>query len=758
MTDKITDLMKTKYGLTHISNTINITAKDTLYTIYKKTAKYIYKNGVQNGDFTDQDEIAALAKKANVSPSQLKKVNTNLMANDEKEQYVELLKLKNTKKDRWEDHVYELVDEKNHSKDFFFIKPNGTVPKTYNSSRRYWTRTNDAVKRAIEHTNTTLKYSKWLTRADNYKESSHFTAYSRDTLIGYSKLSEDLTKTLSKNKSLNQEICNRLISDLENPYYSGRSHDYVFAQDLAKEIFKKKAHTPTYDEWKKAKNTDVSPLKYIIDDENDNGEKKTRDQIETELSEYLINDNRLLSKDVLTTQLNKNKVLGGIENYLKDTYNLTLQADYNALQSQSIHAKYFQTKKNINRETQHKMDDLSKKLSKSFKAVEIDNDVDLKELDKFIPELQQTLKVLPQANNGAKPILRFRKLKNHKALGMYNQINNTIAIDFRERIDKETGLQSFVHEYGHFLDFNEKCQPSLLDPKLNPTLKATQTEIDNIAGLDKKVRQYLKTPTEIYARAFEMYVSHAGLDNSTIKNKETYNSKESPKFSTFTYEIKKQLYSYFDNKYPKIRSSIEKLNQETTLDHQSEVEVKENKIVNNTTEESQNNKLVDLPKHEVNRQAYLISRGRMQPSSNDMIMDRVKKIESKKKQKSIDEMARKTFLKNPLTSKWYKQRIKMEKEIIYQENHRGYPIDHPELNKLHKIENRITPHEVNDLNNKFVATHEYTSTEVKTLISNEIESQIEQNAVKYDEKENLSIKRNPIARQAAMARRVEMDR
>ena len=39
---------------------------------------------------------------------------------------------------------------------------------------------------------------------------------------------------------------------------------------------------------------------------------------------------------------------------------------------------------------------------------------------------------------------------------MFTPFNNTLAVDFRPNDGGGIGLQSFVHEYGHFLDYNTK--------------------------------------------------------------------------------------------------------------------------------------------------------------------------------------------------------------------------------------------------------------------------------------------------------------
>lgn len=563
--NKIVDLMKQKYGLTHISKTITVTSNDTLYTLYRKTARYLYKNGVENGDYTDKDEVLALSHKLDIKKNEIKKVDSSKLAPEEKIEFEKKFKFKNTQKDKWEDHIYQY--QKDGEKTFIFIKPNGSIPSTYYGQRRYWTDTNETIKQraslntyynGLPDTDTTP----WITRANNRNEKVYFTAYSRDLLIGYDKLNIDLKRNF-KEKSL--EPLNELIDNLTDPKNSGSSNEYLFSPDAYYEIFAKQAHMPTYEEWKNA--PEESLLKIRINKEDTEKNQKPKSAIEKELSEYLINKDQIIPKTTVSNVLSKNQTLNFVNRYLKDTYNLTLQQQYDAEQARSSHATFFQTKKNIDKTTQTEMERLTNDLSKHFKKVEIDNDVDLEELKKFIPELKQTVSALPHAKNGIKPILRFRKLKNHRALGMFTPINNTLAVDFRyDKKTKETGLQSFVHEYGHFLDYNYNGRSNLplsINKNFSDSLQSIQAEIGNSStALTPKESTYLKTPSEVFARAFETYASNLGLNNSVIKDKEIYNSKIDIKYSTFTPDIKKKISSYFDKQFPTIKQKIRQLSQE----------------------------------------------------------------------------------------------------------------------------------------------------------------------------------------------------
>ncbi len=53
--NSLTSLMKAKFGVTR-SSSVKLTEKDTLYTIFRKLADNIYKNGT----WTQEDEIQAV--------------------------------------------------------------------------------------------------------------------------------------------------------------------------------------------------------------------------------------------------------------------------------------------------------------------------------------------------------------------------------------------------------------------------------------------------------------------------------------------------------------------------------------------------------------------------------------------------------------------------------------------------------------------------------------------------------------------------
>ncbi len=83
------------------------------------------------------------------------------------------------------------------------------------------------------------------------------------------------------------------------------------------------------------------------------------------------------------------------------------------------------------------------------------------------------------------------------------------------------GLQSFVHEYGHALDYatgsgllsmRDDFKPIVARYRENLSLNGKGTYVANKA-------EYYTAPTEVFARAFELYVSEAGLNSIFLKSK-----------------------------------------------------------------------------------------------------------------------------------------------------------------------------------------------------------------------------------------------
>ena len=196
---------------------------------------------------------------------------------------------------------------------------------------------------------------------------------------------------------------------------------------------------------------------------------------------------------------------------LMDKYNSAQKSDY---------AKSYETKKNIPKQILKLMN--SNEFLKDFTFVEADESTDILKF-KAIEEEYKTLRKTFNFNKlfKEKSELRFRRLGKLKALGAYYPEVNCVCIDIK-------APSSFMHEIGHLIDYTT-------DKNINLSLKKDFTHIgvqysrafiEEVESLDKEdsLRNYLKrkidyftTPTEIFARCFEIYLLEKGYTSSFSK-------------------------------------------------------------------------------------------------------------------------------------------------------------------------------------------------------------------------------------------------
>lgn len=179
-----------------------------------------------------------------------------------------------------------------------------------------------------------------------------------------------------------------------------------------------------------------------------------------------------------------------------------------------------------------------------FRKVEVDTEkyegklFDYEKFSEVEKDFATIYDQLPKAL--AKPELRFRKLGKHKASGLYSPFLNIIAVDVRM-------TNSFVHEYGHYLDFkyqnNVLSNSSLFAPFIK-MYRENLSALNETFCVSKKMIDYFNIPTEIFARGFELWV-HANIvsDSSVIQQSECYNNQIDYKaFEGF----KEGLFAYFN--------------------------------------------------------------------------------------------------------------------------------------------------------------------------------------------------------------------
>ena len=139
-----------------------------------------------------------------------------------------------------------------------------------------------------------------------------------------------------------------------------------------------------------------------------------------------------------------------------------------------------------------------------FSHVELDNSVDLDEfahLDHEFDELSGK-GWLPAI--GSDNVVRLRLCGRHHAIGVYSPTLKAIAIDPR-------ALRSGAHEMAHAYDF-EHGQLSAQNA-FRPILDRQSKTLAGMNLSDSRYR-YLSTPTEVFARAYELHLLDTGRASS----------------------------------------------------------------------------------------------------------------------------------------------------------------------------------------------------------------------------------------------------
>lgn len=192
-----------------------------------------------------------------------------------------------------------------------------------------------------------------------------------------------------------------------------------------------------------------------------------------------------------------------------------------------------------------------------FRKVEIDTQkydgevFNYEEFSKVEQDFLAVLDKLPQAK--AQPELKFRRLGKHKAWGIYSPALNILAVDVRH-------TESFIHEYGHYLDFKHGDEVYSEMSTFFPIIKAYEKKLSELAEdskyaqkLTAKRMSYYLIPTEVFARAFELWVSGTIVSDATIiSSTETYNSQ--PEYIAFSH-IKELVFSFFNAIFPNVAIS-----------------------------------------------------------------------------------------------------------------------------------------------------------------------------------------------------------
>ena len=198
---------------------------------------------------------------------------------------------------------------------------------------------------------------------------------------------------------------------------------------------------------------------------------------------------------------------------LKRNVQIEKMVQYNR-KRESDYAKSFQTKKGIPDKVLKAMKE--SQFNDYFGYIEMDEECDI---DK-VAELAKEWSALSETYFGGKRYedvsLRFRKLGNHHAIGLYYTWFRCICVDVRNP-------KSMVHEFMHMIDDGTLTgiRQDYLSIKddfskiLNRYCYFIDKSGENLSG--KYNKSYYKTPTEVFARCGEIYVHRMlGVNDSLV--------------------------------------------------------------------------------------------------------------------------------------------------------------------------------------------------------------------------------------------------
>lgn len=560
----LASLMRESYGVTRFDGTLRVTPNDTPYTLLRKTAKYIYKNQ----DWTAESIADSLNQVAKTRVSAYASEFNSHGDNTSPELKQDLLS-------NPENHLQGVAPVPLYGQQDGYTKyvanlDNGTS-LTFNLDNE-----NKSTRRQGQvYTKSTMIYG-------DPKE--FFFDGNMDLTLGYGRLLKGIeqryndlpadTKQLLLKQDLNAYTTLLTKVGSRSTKY-GKSLNYI-ANDIirgkgavalltaGKSLLKKTANSYKYNIKYQVSRTSPEAKKFFAahPEAAELLAQMAIDQTKNPDYKALMKDNYVVygTKIYELENIASHYVFAKTTNdYLQDTFDMVQQVKYDAKVNGHSRATAWEEKKNINEATQQAMD--TTKLNDHFKHVEIDNDVSIDLFHRFEGEMGRLATALPKSKVAKdQPTLRLRKLGNYKASGMYVPKFDTIIVDFRtmDQVGKtpaearnsltkgDPGINSFVHEYGHYLDYqlDGRKTPLSMDPKFAEIRSQYQQGLRQIIDQTgvKVDYSYLTTPTEIFARGFEKWVDHQGIKTNLAHNQEVLSSVRYEPFNGF----EDKLYQYFD--------------------------------------------------------------------------------------------------------------------------------------------------------------------------------------------------------------------
>ncbi|WP_300266499.1 LPD1 domain-containing protein [uncultured Enterococcus sp.] len=531
-----TNLMKQRFGINKTANLV-FKVDDSLHRKFRKLADYVYKNR----DWQQEDEISAvqvLIESIYGNNSESK----NYAIQRLEKSLIPVQIAKNLSFPLNHAYSFQVQFQDEYFRRYAFL--DGTNKSGDKHGEVYYPRMNTNLRFIIGNVNRTL---------------------------GYSKLYQDIMKEFNtKEFEFTRNELNEYLKDLMNGSKGSKKYHYLFRYspfvqltDEQIESFDRVEDARYWIDPMKDSCSSYRPLTEYPESNYQLDLTRAPIKVKTDEREYII------EPDKLSRFRRKDKILSFIEAYIEENYDIILQANYEKNIEKQVRAKAWQTKEHINQQTQSIMD--TTRLNQYFRFVEIDNEVDLSLFPLFEEELSELQHVLPKSETtDVQPILRLRKLGNYKALGLFAPENQTIAIDFRDNhaVHEDSyspngvGIQSFIHEYAHFLDyFYADTQLSMQEDFRSIVHQYRKNLNDELQYLDKndylvKKATYYTTPTEVFARAFEIYVFQNGLETNLNHGASVY--QHQAEYLLYDAESLNQIEQYFNQQFPQLKENIQR--------------------------------------------------------------------------------------------------------------------------------------------------------------------------------------------------------
>lgn len=234
---------------------------------------------------------------------------------------------------------------------------------------------------------------------------------------------------------------------------------------------------------------------------------------------------------------------GAIRELAEERWDEEACREANRLYSLSEHiAGVFEDKKQC--DEAHREAASSGYLARNFAHVEVDDEVDLAEYRRLVDEFEARDRAgeIPRIAKGDYE-LRFRKCGRHHATGVYAPRLRAIAVDPR-------APRSLLHEFAHAYDFGHGMLS--VSPGFRPVLKAFRDEFEPPEGMGPKAVAYYMTPTEVFARSWEVYAALNGYGGSFVKEMDFY--RQDPAYAPLVAHAQ-DLAAYFDD-FAKAREQV----------------------------------------------------------------------------------------------------------------------------------------------------------------------------------------------------------